>query len=183
MKHPTPFVWMSGLALLWLTLAPLRAPGQSVSPWPYGTQPPFFQGPTLEATLRIGVQASSDRACLAAQTAREMGRRAKGVGYQMQNLRADYQNLEGQFQSLRFTFHAVENLALQLQDARAANAAAELEAGLNIISEVFVMVQHELQASTVNCDTVVRMCQVLDEALLEWQRELKRCSSRLGTFR
>ena len=182
MNHPMPFVWMSGLALLWLTLAPLRAPGQAVSPWPAGTRAPFLQGPTLEATLRNGVQASFNQARTTAQTADEMGRRAKGVGYQRQNLWADYQNLEMQFQNLRATFHAVANLALQLRNARAANAAAELEAGLDIISEAFDPVQRELQAGTVNPDTVVRMCQVLEEALLEWQKELKRCSSRLGTI-
>jgi len=174
---------MSGLALLWLTLAPLRAPGQAVSPWPAGTRAPFLQGPTLEATLRNGVQASINQARLTAQTAKEMESRAKGVGYQRQNLWTDYQNLEIHFQNLRTTFHAVANLSLQLQSASAANAAAELEAGLNIISEAFVPVQQEMQAGTVNRDTVVRMCQVLDEALLEWQKELKRASSRLGTFR
>jgi len=183
MKHQMPFVWMSGLALLCLTLAPLRAPGQAVSPWPEGTRPPFLQGPTLEATLRNGVQASINQARLTAQTAKEMESRAKGVGYQRQNLWTDYQNLEMHFQNLRITFRAVAKVALQLRNARAANAAAELEAGLDIISEAFDPVQRELQAGTVNPDTVVRMCQVLDEALLEWQKELKRCSSRLGTIR
>jgi hypothetical protein len=183
MKHLMPLVWMYGLALLGLTIAPLRTPGQTVSPWPAGTRSPFLQGPTLEATLRNGVQAASDQAHLTAQYAKEMGRRAKGVGYEMQNLWTDYQNLEMHFQNLRITFHAVANLALKLRDARAANAATELEAGLNIISEAFDPVQGELQAGTVNPDTIVRMCQVLEEALLEWQKELKRSSSRLGTFR
>ncbi len=183
MKHSMSFVWMSGLALLCLTLTPLRAPGQAISPWPDGSRPPFLQGPTLEATLRNGVQASSDQARLTAETAREMGRRAKGVGYQRQNCWTDYQRLELQFQNLRATFHAAANVARQLGNARATNAAAELEAGLDIIAGVFDLVQRELQAGRVNRDTVARMCQVLDEALLEWQRELKRCSSRLGTFR
>lgn len=183
MKHPMPFVWMYGLALLWLTLGPLRASDQAVSVWPAGTPALFLQGPTLEATLRNGVQASSDRARFTAHTASALGRRAKGGGYQMQNLRADYQNLEMQFQNLCTTFHAVANLALQLRNPRAANAAAELEAGLDIISEAFDPVQRELQTGTVNSDTVVRMCQVLEEALLVWEKELKRCSLRLATMR
>ena len=183
MKRLMSLIRMSGLAVLWLTLAPLRTPGQAVSPWPAGTRPPFLQGPTLEATLRNGVQTSSDQARVTAQTATEMGRRAKSVEYQMQNLWADYQNLEMHFQNLRIAFHAVANLALQLRNPRAANAAAELEVGLDIISEAFDPVQQEIQAGTVNRDTVVRMCQVLEEAMLEWQKELKRCSSRLGTFR
>lgn len=183
MKRLMSLVRMTGLAVLCLTLAPLRAPGQAVSPWPAGMPPPFLQGPTLEATLRIGVQTASDQARLTAQSATEMGRRARGVAYQMQNLWNDYQLLEIQFQNLRTTFNAVANLALQLQTARAANAAAELEGGLNIISEAFAPVQQEIQAGTLNRDSVVRMCQVLNEAMLEWQKELKRCSSRLGTIR
>jgi pullulanase/glycogen debranching enzyme len=57
----------------------------------------------------------------------------------------------------------------------------------DVVKPVFELkldpVQRELQAGRVNRDTIVRMCQVLDEALLEWQKELKRCSSRLGTIR
>lgn len=176
-------VWMFGMAVLGLAMVPLPAKAQAVSPWPAGMPPPFLQAPTPADTLRNGVQTASDQARLAAQAATEMGRRARGVAYQMQNLWNDYQLLEIQFQNLRTTFHAVAELALQLQSARAANAAAELEAGLNIISEAFAPVQQEMQAGTLNRDTVQRMCQVLNEALLEWQKELKRCSSRLGTIR
>jgi len=183
MMHLKSFVWISCLAVLSLTIAPLPATAQAVSPWPPGMPAPFLQGPTLEATLRNGVQTASDQARLTAQSANEMGRRARGVAYQMQNLWNDYQLLEIQFQNLRTTFRAVAELALQLQTARAANAAAELEGGLNIISEAFAPVQQEMQAGTLNRDSVVRMCQVLNEALLEWQKELKRCSSRLGTIR
>jgi hypothetical protein len=174
---------MAGLAALGLAIAPLPATAQAVSPWPAGMPPPFLQGPTLADTLRNGAQASSDLARLTAQTAYELGRRARSPGYQMQNLWNDYQNLEHQFQNLRATFHAVAQLALQLQTARAANAAAELEAGLNVISEAFLPVQQEMQAGAVNRDTVARMGRVLHEALGEWQKELKKCSSRLGTLR
>jgi hypothetical protein len=176
-------VRVPGVAALWLAIAPLPAAAQPVSPWPVGTPPPFLQGPTLAATLRNGAQVTSDQARVTAQFAREMGGRARSAGYQMQNLRYDYQNLEYQFHNFRVTFNALGELALQLQTPRAANAAAELHAGLNIISEAFAPVQQEMQADTLNRDTVIRMCQVLQEALLEWQKELKRCSSRLGPIR
>jgi hypothetical protein len=81
------------------------------------------------------------------------------------------------------TFNAVADLARQLQNARSANAAAELQEGLNIIAEAFAPVQQEMQTGTVNRDTVARMCLILNEALMEWQKELKRCSSRLGSIR
>ena len=173
----------TAMAALWLVLAPLPATAQAVSPWPASMPLPFLQGPTLGTTLRNGAQAASDQARRTAQCAKEMGYRARSAGYQMQNLWTDYQNLEVQFQNLRATFNAVGELALQLQSPRAANAAAELQAGLDIISEAFTPVQQEIQASTLNRDTVLRMCEVLNEALMEWQKELKRCSSRLGLIR
>ena len=176
-------VWMSGMAALWLAIAPLPATAQAVSPGPAGMPPPFLQGPTLADTLRNGVQTASDQSRFTAQFAKDMGQRARGVAYQVQNLWNDYKNLEIQFQNLRTTFHAVAELALQLQSARAANAAAELEAGLNIISEAFTPMQQDIQAGTFNPDTIQRMCGALNEALLEWQKELKRCSSRLGMIR
>ena len=166
------FLTLSGMAV-----------AQAVSPWPVGMPPPFLQGPTLADTLRNGAQVASDQARVTAQFAREMGGRARSGGYQMQNLQNDYQSLAYQFQNLRVTFTALGELALQLQSAKAANAAAELYSGLNIISEAFAPVQQEMQIGTLNRDSVMRMCQVLNEALLEWQKELKRCSSRLGMIR
>jgi hypothetical protein len=183
MMNLNSFIRISGLVALSLAIAPLCAPGQAVSPWPTGLPAPFLQGPTLEATLRNGVQAASDQARVTAQTATEMGRRVRGVAYEMQNLWTDYQRLEMQFQNLRMTFNAVADLARQLQNARSANAAAELQEGLNIIAEAFAPVQQEMQTGTVNRDTVARMCLILNEALMEWQKELKRCSSRLGSIR
>lgn len=176
-------VRMARIAALWLAIAPLPAAAQPVSPWPMGTPPPFLQGPTLAATMRNGAQAASDQSRVTAQYAKEMGYRARSGGYQMSNLQHDCQTLQHQFHSLRVTFNALGELALQLKSPRAANAAAELDAGLTIISEAFAPVQQEMQAGTLNRDTVQRMCQVLNEALLEWQKELKRCSSRLGTIR
>jgi hypothetical protein len=71
----------------------------------------------------------------------------------------------------------------QLQSPRASNAAAELEAGLNIISEAFAPVDQEVQAGTFDRDAVVRMCQVLKEALDLWRQELRKDTSRLGVIR
>jgi pullulanase/glycogen debranching enzyme len=57
----------------------------------------------------------------------------------------------------------------------------------DVVKPVFELkldpVQQGLQAGRVNRDTIVPMCQVLEEALLEWQKELKRCSVLLGTIR
>lgn len=183
MNRLMSLVRIYGMVALGLALVPSRGTAQAISPWPVGMPPPFLQGPTLRDTLHNGAQAASDQASVTAQFAREMAGRARSAAYQMQNLWTDYQNLAYKFQHLRVTFNALGELALQLQSPRAANAAAELHAGLSIISEAFDPVQREMDAGTLNRDTVLRMCQVLNEALLEWQKELKRCSTRLGTIR
>jgi hypothetical protein len=171
------------LLALGLAFASLSAPAQMFAPWANGAALPFLQGPTLVDTLRNGAQMASDQSRITAQFAKQMSGRARSAGYQMQNFVADYQNLDYQFQNLRYTFGALGQLALQLQTPRAANATAELESGLNIISEAFTPMQQDIQAGTFNPDTVQRMCGAINEALLEWQKELKRCSSRLGMIR
>ena len=148
-----------------------------------GTPPPFVQGPTFGATLRNAAQATSVQARATRQTAVDMGRRARAAGYQLQTFSMDYQNLLFQFQGLRATFNLLGEMVLQLQQPRAANAVAELDAGLNIITEAFAPMQQEVQTGTVNRDTVVRTCRILDQVLFEWGKELKRNSMRLGTIR
>jgi hypothetical protein len=175
-------VWVIGIVATWLVIAPLCATAQVVGGWPVGATP-IVQGPTLADTVRNAAQATSDQVRITARVAVDMGGRARSGGYRMQDFSTDYQNLLVQFESLRATFHQLAQLAVQLQTARAANAVAELDAGLNIISEAFAPVQQEFQAGTLNRDTIVRMCQVLSEALKEWQKELKKDTSRLGMIR
>ena len=160
------------------SLAPAQFAGSAM-----GTPPPFVTGPTLRDTLRNAVQATSDQVRLTAQTAAEMGRRAQSSTYSTQNFSTDYQSLQLQFLNLRDVFNQVAGLVVQLQSARAANAAVELEAGLNIIAEAFTPVQQQWQAGTLDRETIVRMCRVLDEAMVEWRKELKKDSRRLGTIR
>jgi hypothetical protein len=183
MKRFLPFLWLRAIAALWLLVAAWSASAQAVGAWPiYTPPPPFVQGPTLGATLFNAAQVTSDQARVTAQAALEMGRRARG-DLQMLYFSNDYQNLQLQFQNLRATFNQLAGLVPQLQSARAANAVAELDAGLNIIAEAFTPVQQEIQAGMLNRDTVVRMCQLLKETLDLWQRELKKDSARLGMIR
>jgi hypothetical protein len=178
MKRTPSLLPVLVVSVLWLAAGAPRVTGQGA-----GAPPLFVQGPTVSATVRNGIEAASDQARLTAKTASDMGARARSTGYQLQNLEADYHNLQLQFQNLRAVMQALTGVASQGQSARAANAAAELEAGLNIIAEAFGPVQQEIQARTVNRDTVVRMCQVLSEALKEWNKELQSDNSRLGTAR
>jgi hypothetical protein len=144
---------------------------------------PFVQGPTTAATIRNAVQAASDQARLTAKTAADMGARARGVEYRMQNFEADYHNLQVQFHSLSSIMNALVGSVGQGNSPRAENAVAELAAGLNIIAEAFVPVEREFRAEHMNRETIVAMCQVLDESLREWDKELRKNSTRLGTIR
>lgn len=183
MKRLLPFLCLCAVAALWLAAATSSARAEVVGGWPVGTPPPFVQGTTLAASVLNAAQLTSDQARVTADAAVQMGRRARGAAYLMQNFSTDYQNLQYQFQNLRATFNMLADWVAQLQSARAANAVAELDAGLGIISEVFAPVQQELEAGTVNRNTVIRMCQLLKETLDLWQRELKKNSSRLGMIR
>jgi len=171
------------ILILGLPVASPRLAAQVIPGWPVGEPPPFVQGPNLAATLRNAAQATAGQARLARQAAADMGRRARSATYQMQNFWPDYQNLQFQFQGLRSTFNLLGQQVIQLQLPRAANAAAELDAGLNIIAEAFAPVQQEIQAGMVNRDTVIRMCRALELALQEWEKELRKNASRLGTIR
>ena len=184
MKRLLPFLWFRAVAALWLLVAAWSASAQVVGGWPiYAPPPPFVQGPTLGATLFNAAQLTSDQARFTATAAVQMEGRARGATSRMQYFSTDYQNLQLQFQNLRGTFNQLAAWVPQLQSPRAANAVAELDAGLNIIAEAFIPVQQEIQAGTLNRNTVIRMCQVLKESLDLWRKELKKSSSRLGMIR
>jgi len=178
MKRFITTLGLPGLTVIWLAMTASPATAQVYGGWPGGA-PPFIQGPTLADTIRNGCQASSDQARVTAQAAADMGQRVRSAAYQTQNFWSDYQNLQFQFQNLRATFAAVDAFVPQLQSPRASNAAAELEAGLNIISEAFAPVDQ----GTFNRDAIVRMCQVLKEALDVWRQELRKDAARLGPIR
>ena len=72
------------------------------------------------------------------------------------------------------------SIALQLGRPRASNAVAELDAGLSIIGELFPFMEGQFNAGTLDRNTIVRTCRSLADAMREWERELKKNSSRLG---
>ena len=85
-----------------------------------------------------------------------------------------------QYQALRQQFNGLGSLALQSGGPRANNAVAELDAGLGIIAELFAFLQGQFNAGTLDQKTIVRTCRALEDAMREWQRELKKNGSRIG---
>ena len=72
------------------------------------------------------------------------------------------------------------NLALQLGRPRADNAVAELDAGLNIITELFTFLENQFNVGPLDQKTIVCTCRALDETMREWEREMKKNTSRMG---
>jgi len=114
------------------------------------------------------------------KTAYDWGRRANSGAYRPEYFQQDYANLQWQFQSLRMQFNQMGSIALQLGRPRADNAVAELDAGLNVIAELFTFLEQQYQAGALDRATVARTCDVFQDAMREWERELKRSSARMG---
>jgi len=163
------------LVLLTLLLAP-RPTGWTQYP---GVPPPLA-GSTLGQNLRNAAAAVQTQVTALRNAADNWTRRAQSANYGDADLRRDYDNVLWQFQNLRNQFNYLGQLALQLGRPRADNAVAELEAGLNIISELFVFLQEQYAAGTLDRATVERTARLFQRAIREWELELRRNTSRLG---
>lgn len=137
-------------------------------------------GATPGATLRNAAAATQNQAGMVTKLANDWGRRANSAGYNNALFEQDYANLQSQFMMLRQQFNWLGTQALQLGRPQADNAVAELDAGLNIIAELFTFLSSQYNAGTLDRRTITRTCRSFEEAMREWQRELKKNSSRMG---
>lgn len=140
----------------------------------------YLVGPTPAATLRNAAAATDTQANILIKAAYDWGRRAGWANYGAAQFQPDFAYSQMQFWTLRQHFNAAGNLALQSGRARANNAVAELDAGLNTIAELYSFLQEQFNAGTLDNKTLVRTCRVLEDAMKVWQRELKKNSSRIG---
>ena len=143
-------------------------------------QPPALVGPTLGASLRNAAAATHAQAGMVRKGANDWGRRASSGSYNAAQFQQDFATAQFQFRMLREQFNGLGSLALQLGRPNANNAVAELDAGLNIITELFTFLQNQFNAGTLDHQTIVRTCRALEDAMREWERELKKNSSRIG---
>lgn len=88
-----------------------------------------------------------------------------------------------QLQTLRDQFGRLASPAGRAGSPRAHNTVAELGTGLNIIAELFVLLQNQAAGGTLDEAAIERTCRAFEEAMREWERELRRNTSRLGLFR
>jgi hypothetical protein len=134
---------------------------------------------TPGTNMRNAAALVHNSATIAIRAADDWGRRAGSAGYNAQQLNLDFSNSLGAFQTLRGQFNGLGSMALQTGRARAANVVAELGAGLDVIAELFTFMQAQDNAGTLDRATIARTCRALEDALREWDRELKRNGSRL----
>ena len=144
-----------------------------------GQQPPLA-GSTIGASLRNAATATYNQLAALRITVDNWSRRANAGIYTDAYFRQDYANTQSQFVALRTQFNYLAEFALQLGRPRADNAVAELDAGLNIIVELFVFLEEQYNAGTLDRLTVVRTTQVFQKAIREWEHELRRNGSRMG---
>jgi len=169
-------------SLCYLLSKPLLLSGSILalsSATPVGRAQQFVTGATAGATLRNSAAATYTQASVVIQGANDWGRRAAGAGYRAEHFEQDFANAQLQFMVLRQQFNSLGTLALQLGRPRANNAVAELDAGLNIIAELFTFLQNEFNTGTLDSRTIARTCRALGDAVKEWQRELKKNGGRL----
>ena len=143
-------------------------------------QSPALVGPTLGASLRNAASATHAYVEAIRRGANDWGRRANSGLYRADQFQADFTNMQLHYQALRQQFNGLGSLVLQSGGPRANNAVAELDAGLSIIAELFAFLQGQFNAGTLDQKTIVRTCRALEDAMREWQRELKKNGSRIG---
>jgi len=146
---------------------------------PAGQTQQFVTGATPGGTLRNSAAATYTQASVVIQGAGDWARRAAGAGYRAEHFQQDFANAQLQFTVLRQQFNSLGTMALQLGRPRANNAVAELDAGLSIIAELFTFLQNEFNSGTLDQKTIVRTSRTLQDAVKEWQRELKKNGGRL----
>jgi hypothetical protein len=161
------------LAVLLLTFQP-----RAWTQYP-GIAPPFA-GSTLGQNLRNAAVPTQNQAIALRTAAENWARRAESLNYGDADLRQDLNNVEWHFQALRGQFNMLGGLALQLGRPKADNAVAELDAGLNVIAELFVFLTDQYAAGTLDRATVARTAHVFQTVIREWEQQLRKDSSRLG---
>jgi len=171
-SHRTVLLAVIAIALM---LAP-RPEGWTQYP---GYAPPLA-GSSLGQNLRNAAVATRTQLNALKNATDNWCRRADSAGYNDPQFRMDYDNILWNFQGLRTQFNYMAQLALQLGRPRADNAVAELDAGLNIITEIFVFLQDEYAAGTLDRASVVRAARLFQRAIREWETELRKNTSRLG---
>jgi len=134
---------------------------------------------SLGADLRNAAAVTHSQADLVRKMANDWGHRATSESYSPEFFQRDFANMQFQFQTLRDLFTLLGSLALQLDHPPASNAAAELDAGLNMIAELFTFLGKRFKAGTLEHQTIVRTCRAFEDALWEWERELRKSSARL----
>ena len=90
-----------------------------------------------------------------------------------------YDLVRSQFEKLRGAYGAFRRTLSPRQLEFGANELAELDAGLDIIQEAFMVFENDIANGRSNASALRSMCQVVGQAAPIWLKELNRVSARL----
>jgi hypothetical protein len=90
-----------------------------------------------------------------------------------------YGVVRNQFEKVRAAYGGFKRTLTPRQWEFGANDLAELDAGLDIIQEAFLIFENDIANGRSNSSALRSMCQVLNQATPLWMKELNRVSSRL----
>ena len=164
--------------LLALLLLSLLAPRPNA--WTQYPGTPALEGATLGANLRNAAAATQAQLNALRTATVSWCLQTDSAGYTADHFQRDFANIQSHFQGLRTQFNWLGQLARQLGRPRADNAVAELDAGLNIIAELFTFLDEQSAAGNVDRVTIARTARSFQGAMREWEREFRKNSSRLG---
>jgi hypothetical protein len=180
-QRRVPALRLAGCSLFAVTLVWCVAAGpEARTQDPFAPQPPALIGPTPGASLRNAGAATLTQAGIVRNAANAWGRRANSGTYRAEHFQQDYSNMLSQYQTLRNQFNWLASLTAQQGSPRTQNAVAELDAGLNVIAELFSFLEGQYTAGTLDRNTIVRTSRSFEDAMREWERELRKLNSRLG---
>jgi hypothetical protein len=137
-------------------------------------------GSTPGSNLRNTLAGTQTQSGIVRRGAYDWSRRANWATYRPENFQQDLINMQVQFQGLREQFNGFAAVVQSLGRPAAYNAIAELDAGLNVIAELFPFLQNQFNSGTLDRQTIVRTCRALESAVREWEAELRRSTSRMG---
>jgi hypothetical protein len=179
-QGPTSSVSLRSARIRLFAMAILAFVAITPGVWTQVPPPGVLVGPTPAESLRNAVVATQDQAAVVESTAHTWARHASSGNYRAEHLGPDFATMRLQFQVLRERFNWMAYLALQSNRPYVNNAMAELNAGLNIISELLFFLDQQFAAGTLDHATIVRTCRAFEDAMREWEHELRRGSSLMG---
>jgi hypothetical protein len=139
-------------------------------------------GSNPQQSLGYAAKATRQQASMLRQTADVWARNASSRNYRNDQFTMDFRTMQLQMLTLRERFNWMAAWVIETKKPYANNALSELDAGLNLIGELLVFLDQQFSAGQLDQATLVRTARAFDDAMGEWEAELKKSCSRMGVL-